>query len=298
MTQQKLYYGIIIIKNVIEGLYIMITNFDKKPILWISVLFSIIIFFTGCGTVGNQSSSSSSQDSQTAQVGQPRAEVKKTVVELVPGTPYTSKAYIYESVIEGPTVMVVGGIHGNEPAGSLAASKFMEIPVLRGKLIVIPRANNVALDANERTLPEIEDLNRAYPGKSDGTPAERLTYDIVQLMKKYQVAMVLDLHEGYAFNAVDHKSVGETILPGKDDTSVLLAMDAVEHINKQITEAKKKFSVLANPIVGSTVHYANTVLKVPAFTVETSSDQPLEDRVNFSFEIAKFLVSSQGVIDK
>jgi len=276
----------------------MITNFPKKPMVWISVLFSIIIVYTGCGTLVNQSSSSIRQDSPTAQVSQPQAEVKKSVVDLVPGTAYMTQAYIYESANEGPTVMVVGGIHGNEPAGSLAAIKFMEIPVLKGKMIVIPKANTLALDANTRTLPEIEDLNRAYPGGIDGTPAQRITYDIVELMKKYQVGMVLDLHEGYAFNAVDPKSVGETILPGTDDTSVLLAMDAVENINKQITEDKKKFSVLANPIAGSTAHYANTVLKVPAFTVETCGDQPLADRVHFSFEIAKFLVSSQGVIDK
>lgn len=276
----------------------MMLNINRRPIVWVSILSSIIILVTGCGTVANQSSNLSKQESQAVQVSQPRAEVKKSVIQLVPGTPYMTKAYIYESAIEGPVVMVVGGIHGNEPAGSLAASKFIDIPVIKGKLIVIPRANTVALDANIRTLPEIEDLNRAYPGKIDGTPAQRITYDIVQLMKKYQVAMVLDLHEGYAFNAVDHKSVGETILPGKDDTSVLLAMDAVEHINKQITEDKKKFSVLANPIIGSTAHYANTVLNVPAFTVETSSDQSLEDRVNFSFEIAEFLVSSQGVIGK
>ena len=262
----------------------MITNFHKKPIVWLGLLFGIMIFFIGCK---GQSASS-----------QLYTEVKTTVIELVPGTAYMTKAYIYESVNVGPTVMIVGGIHGNEPAGSLAASKFMNTPIRKGRLIVIPRANNLALDANIRTLPEIEDLNRAYPGKIDGTPAQRITYEIVALMKQYQVAMVLDLHEGYAFNAVDPKSVGETILPGTDDTSVLLAMDAVESINQKITEEKKKFSVLANPIAGSTAYYANTVLKVPAFTVETSSDQPLEDRVNFSFEIAKSILASQGVVNK
>lgn len=265
----------------------MITNFYKKPIVWLGVLFCMMTFFTGC-----KGSGSSSQEKTLS------GEVKKTVIELVPGAPYQTKAYIYESSQAGPTVMIVGGIHGNEPAGSLAASKFLDIPLVKGTLIVIPRANTLALDENVRTLPEIEDLNRAYPGKIGGTPAQQITYEIVGLMKKYQVAMVLDLHEGYAFNAVDPKSVGETILPGTDDQSVLLAMDAVMTINQHITEEKKKFSVLANPIAGSTAHFANTVLKVPAFTVETSGDQPLEDRVKFSFEIAMFLVASQGVINK
>lgn len=228
----------------------------------------------------------------------PKAEVRTTVIDLVPATLYTTKAYIYEAATPGPAVMVVGGIHGNEPAGALAAKKFLDISLLKGTLIVIPRANEQALIANQRTLPEIEDLNRAYPGKKDGTPAQQITYEIVQLMKKYQVSMVIDLHEGYAFNYENHQSVGETILPGKDDTSILLAMDAVEYINKNIQEDKKKFTVLANPIAGSTADYANTVLKVPAFTVETSDKQPLEDRINFSFTIAKFLLTSQGVLEE
>lgn len=263
----------------------MMTNFYNKPLLCLGILASIMMVFTGCAVTSNLNSSK-----QGAQ--------KNTVLELVPGTAYMTKAYIYEAATPGPAVMVVGGIHGDEPAGSLAASKFMEIPLLKGTLIVIPRANTLALDANLRTLPEIQDLNRAYPGKVVGTPAEQITYEIVELMKKYQVAMVVDLHEGYAFNAIDPKSVGETILPGTDDTSVLLAMDAVAVINQQIKEDKKKFSVLANPIVGSTAHYANTVLKVPAFTVETSKDQPLEDRVKFSVIIARSLVASQGLVNQ
>ncbi|MPN37087.1 hypothetical protein SDC9_184603 [bioreactor metagenome] len=101
-------------------------------------------------------------------------------------------------------------------------------------------------------------------------------------MQQYNVEMVLDLHEGYAFNSENGNSVGEIILPGTDDKSTLVAIDAVEYINKNITEPKKKFSVLANPIAGSTAYYANTVLHIPSFTIETSSQQPLEDRVNFT----------------
>ena len=81
-------------------------------------------------------------------------------------------------------------------------------------------------------------------------------------------------------------------MPGTDDKSTFLAMDAVEYINQQITEPKKKFNVLANPIKGSTAWYANSILKVPAFTIETSDKQPLEDRANYSFKIAKFIIAN------
>lgn len=256
----------------------------------ITCLTVFLLFATGCAN------NTVHKDGENRHVAPPIT--KTATLELAADSPYATTAYIYESSHSGPSVMVVGGIHGNEPAGSLAAQKFCEPHLIKGTLIVIPKANSTALANNIRTLPEVGDLNRAYPGKKDGTPAERITDDIVNLMKQYHVAMVLDLHEGYAFNAVNQQSVGETILPGNDDTSILLAMDAVEFINKQITEPKKKFSVLANPIAGSTAYYANTVLKIPAFTVETSSDQPLEDRVNYSFQIAKFLIDSQDILEK
>lgn len=222
-----------------------------------------------------------------------------TVITLMDGTKYATPAYIYKTPVPGPAVLVVGGIHGNEPAGSLAAKKFCDVDLLKGTLIVVPRANETALQQNIRTLPETGDLNRSYPGKEKGTPAEQLTYGIVKLMKDNKVELVLDLHEGYAFNYENHKSVGESILPGTDDKSTLLAMDAMDFINKQITEPKKKFNVLANPIKGSTAWYANTVLKVPAFTIETSDKQPIEDRTNYSFQIARFIIANgTGILAK
>lgn len=42
---------------------------------------------------------------------------------------------------------------------------------------------------------ETRNLNRAYPGKVDGTLTEQIAYAIVQLIKKENVAMTIDLHE-------------------------------------------------------------------------------------------------------
>ncbi len=269
----------------------------KKILCFLSLL--ALVLAAGCGAKdGAGSQTAAKPEAKPAGLSQEAAPQKTTtVIKLMDGTKYATPAYIYKSAKPGPAVLVVGGVHGNEPAGALAAKKFCDVPLLKGTLIVVPRANETALQEKIRTLPETGDLNRAYPGKEKGTPAEQLTYGIVKLMKENQVAMVLDLHEGYAFNYENHKSVGESILPGTDDKSTFLAMDAIEFINKQITEPKKKFNVLANPVKGSTAWYANTVLKVPAFTIETSDKQPLEDRTNFSFTIAKFIIANgTGII--
>ncbi len=257
--------------------------------LSVLVMLVLLLVLSGCAGSGKTAAPAAKK---------PEPAPKKTeTVQLLAGTKYATPAYIYTSPNPGPAVMVVGGIHGNEPAGAKAAQKFCDAQLLKGTLIVIPRANETALQQDIRTLPETGDLNRSYPGKEKGTPAEQLTFGIVKLMKQYKVAMVLDLHEGYAFNYENKKSVGESILPGKDDQSMLLAMDAMEDINKTIKEPKKQFTILGNPIKGSTAWYANTVLKVPAFTIETSNKQPLEDRTNFSFRIAGFIIArGEGII--
>lgn len=42
---------------------------------------------------------------------------------------------------------------------------------------------------------ETRNINRAYPGKADGTLTEQMAYGIVQLINKENVAMTIDLHE-------------------------------------------------------------------------------------------------------
>ena len=42
---------------------------------------------------------------------------------------------------------------------------------------------------------ESRNLNRTYPGKPDGTPTERVSFAIIELIKKEQVDLSLDMHE-------------------------------------------------------------------------------------------------------
>lgn len=257
--------------------------YRRMFMLYIAV---IMLIATGCGAApANGKSGSAAAD-----------EVKVTVQSLAAGTDYETNAYIYEAKIQGPAVMVVGGVHGNEPAGSLAAEAIQKVSLVKGKLIVIPRANNLALIKGVRTLPKIKDINRAYPGKPDGTPAQRIAFEISSLMKKYNVAMVIDLHEGRTSHYYDKTSVGQSVIHGFDDKSALLALDCVELINRQLAAADKKFTFLSSPVKGSTAYYASKELKIPAFTIETSVKQPMQDRIDQHVTITKFLLASEGII--
>ena len=54
-----------------------------------------------------------------------------------------SEVYIFEGKEEGGALLILGGTHANEPAGFITALLLVEnIKVAKGKVIIIPRANN------------------------------------------------------------------------------------------------------------------------------------------------------------
>ena len=101
-----------------------------------------------------------------------------------------------ETLGEGePEVVVVGGIHGDEPCGPAAVEALLEadLEVDRpAKLIV---ANEEAIDRGVRYVDE--DLNRAFPGSPDADSHEgRLAHE---LLTEIRDAEVLSLHSTQSY---------------------------------------------------------------------------------------------------
>jgi len=78
---------------------------------------------------------------------------------------------------DGPVVVVLGGVHGDEPEGVLAAGRLATepVPLRRGTLRVVPICNEEAFAAGSRVTPaDGGNLARSFPGHPDGTLTERL----------------------------------------------------------------------------------------------------------------------------
>lgn len=119
---------------------------------------------------------------------------------LMPGTPYETPYHIYGTGVQGPILTVLGGVHGNEPGGWMAAERLVaQLRPSTGALIVVPRANRVAIGLFERTTDEMGDLNRAYPGDPDGKPMEQMAHQIVEMLRAFHVTHVIDMHESWSF---------------------------------------------------------------------------------------------------
>jgi predicted deacylase len=96
----------------------------------------------------------------------------------------------------GPTALVLGGVHGDEPEGIGAASACwhdIDPRALRGTLLVLPQANLPAWRAGTR-VSGIDGLNlaRSFPGRPDGTATERIAHEISGLIRTVDV--LIDLH--------------------------------------------------------------------------------------------------------
>jgi uncharacterized protein len=97
-----------------------------------------------------------------------------------------------------PRLVVVTGLHGNELNGIYALHLLANsLRVLRpmGTVDVFPVVNTFGVDEGRKRGPfEDEDLNRAFPGRADGTAPQRLASTLLQATRDADVCV--DVHTG------------------------------------------------------------------------------------------------------
>lgn len=142
----------------------------------------------------------------------------------------------------GPKIGLIGGVHGNEPAGAAALSEMISgkwVLPKRGEYIIIPEANKCGLLSSSRYQNTFthRDLNRNF---SESGP---LDYNSQVVLSAFSDCdYIIDIHEGYAFHVQTPESVGSTLTstPGMN----AIADSAVAAINSTITEPWRKFTHL------------------------------------------------------
>jgi len=226
----------------------------------------------------------------------------RTVGTLAEGTRFETLYYVQKSGAPGPTVMVTGGVHGNEPAGACAADQLRHWPIGRGTIIVLPRANVPALAANKRHTPgvpeDLGNLNRNFPkaGKlspARGAPAE----EIWRLVDQFKPDWLVDLHEGFDFHRINPKSVGSNILaPPTLQTDPLVAR-MLAAVNETIDVKEKQFGRKRGMADGSLARAAHEHLGCKAMILETTrKDQPLSRRARQHRLMVHRLLADLGMI--
>lgn len=158
---------------------------------------------------------------------------------LLTGTRWETPLSIRHSGALGPAVLFLGGVHGNEPGGWLAAGDIASVQPRVGSLLVLPRANHLAMADFVRTHGELGDLNRLYPGNpASELPMERLAAEIVAVAREFRVDVVFDLHESWAFYSTRTQAgtafLGQTITAGVGPRNPGFVSEIVERVNPRI----------------------------------------------------------------
>ncbi|WP_158975598.1 succinylglutamate desuccinylase/aspartoacylase family protein [Cellulophaga sp. L1A9] len=98
----------------------------------------------------------------------------------------------------GPTILLTGGIHGNEINGVEIVRKIIaeryHIPTA-GMVICIPVVNVFGFLSQTREFPDGRDLNRVFPGSLRGSLASRFAYHIVKEIVP-NIDYCIDFHTG------------------------------------------------------------------------------------------------------
>lgn len=107
---------------------------------------------------------------------------------------------------QGPTVLIMAGIHGCEYTSidaALQLGRSLEAYEIKGKVVVLPIANPASFYTRSIYVHprDQKNLNRVFPGNKDGTDAERLAYWINEVGIK-KVDYVIDLHGGDMIEAL------------------------------------------------------------------------------------------------
>ncbi|MBU4380090.1 MAG: succinylglutamate desuccinylase/aspartoacylase family protein, partial [Proteobacteria bacterium] len=111
------------------------------------------------------------------------------------GTQYPLRAVFIQGELPGPTVMVQGGIQGDETAGFITAQLLTQAKAVRGNLLVLPRANVPSIHQGKRQINV--DMNRRFDQDYNRFYEDRVARVIRFLLA--QSDAFIHLHEGSGF---------------------------------------------------------------------------------------------------
>ena len=100
---------------------------------------------------------------------------------------------------DGPTVSILGGVHGDEyegPISVLRLAREIQLGDVQGCIILLPSLHPPAIHQGSRLSPiDQKDLNRVFPGRTDGSLSEQIA-NRVTLNVLGRSDVVLDLQSG------------------------------------------------------------------------------------------------------
>jgi predicted deacylase len=132
-------------------------------------------------------------------------EVNFDVANLHTASPVNVPVIISRSKKAGPTVVFTAGIHGDEVNGVEIVRQLIAKGInqpKKGTIICMPVINIFGFINLKREFPDGRDLNRVFPGSTNGSLASRVAYKLTETIVPH-ADLIVDFHTGGSgrFNA-------------------------------------------------------------------------------------------------
>ncbi len=125
-----------------------------------------------------------------------RATVEIPVSALSNHTPVNLSVHVVHGKRPGPVLFISAAIHGDEVIGVEIVRRLLRAGALRtmaGTLLAVPIVNTFGFLNHARYLPDRRDLNRCFPGLSEGSMASQLAHIFMEeVVRRADVG--IDLH--------------------------------------------------------------------------------------------------------
>jgi hypothetical protein len=233
---------------------------------------------------------------------------------IVRATPLEFSLHRVDGEIQGPTVLVIGGIQGDEPGGFNAASLLAtHYKLRRGTLWVVPNLNFESIVHRSRGVHG--DMNRKFPAVPSWDPDFARVERIKSIITDPQVRYVLNLHDGSGFFRLHHQDGMRN--PGRWGQSIIIdqeSMDRAPHaalgglartistrVNAMLMDEEHRYHVKntrtreGNEEMAKTLTYYAINAGRPAVGLEASKSLPTHLRVYYHLQLIEAYLEELGL---
>lgn len=224
----------------------------------------------------------------------------RRIQTLLEGTDRETPVYEITGAKEGPTAVLLGGMHGNEINGYRVAANSTNWEIDAGRLIVIPFANIIAIEQNTRHGPN-GDLNRSFPRGQ--VPTHDLARAIWRVIEDAAPDVVIDLHRSRGLFNTHPRWIGQVVLRTETDGTADTANDVVEYMNDRHVPRSMRFHRFTTTSIhdidrgsGLLIQKVHHDMGVPGFLVElTDFLLDLNTQLRWTTALTERLLERHGI---
>ncbi|MCL2364511.1 MAG: succinylglutamate desuccinylase/aspartoacylase family protein [Defluviitaleaceae bacterium] len=192
--------------------------------------------------------------------------------------------HLFDTQMPGPHIVIIAGIHGNEPAPRYAAQYIVDhFHFEQGRFLIIPVASLYAATHQTRNI-QRDDLNRQFHNPDPrGNAAQRVAASIIDIITDFEPDAIIDLHK-----ATPGRLVNTLVHHQDNPQTAALTRHAIQFATDAINDSALVNNVGGNRpfrefpyenFPGTTSREFSYLFGVPSLLLETGLHHPMSLRV-------------------